>query len=84
MIPVKPLDIVTTHPTPLRTENSPSSPPWTQRLEDLSPSTSSDSSIDSPLTPTSTQSMSFSLTGRRMSKLRSFLSIRRQKGQQAF
>ncbi|KAH8556184.1 hypothetical protein BGW37DRAFT_471415 [Umbelopsis sp. PMI_123] len=81
---VKPLDIIATRSSPMSIETPPSTPPWSPGLEALSPSTSSDSSFDTPLTPTSSQGSPLSLTGRRMSKLRTFLSIRRPKGQQAF
>ncbi|KAI8577726.1 hypothetical protein K450DRAFT_250544 [Umbelopsis ramanniana AG] len=81
------LTINTTRSTPLPIETAPSTPPsWSPKLEALSPSPSSDSdsSFDTPLTPTASNSSAFSMSGKRISKLRTLLSIRRPKGQQAF
>ncbi|KAI9286809.1 hypothetical protein BC943DRAFT_320008 [Umbelopsis sp. AD052] len=81
------LTINTTRSTPIPIETTPSSPPsWSPKMEALSPSPSSDSdtSFDTPLTPTVSNSSAFSMSGKRITKLRTLLSIRRPKGQQAF
>ncbi|KAJ2963491.1 hypothetical protein NQZ79_g1542 [Umbelopsis isabellina] len=80
---VSPIQIPTLSTSPLDI-GSPATPTLSPVMQGLSPSTSSDSSIDTPLTPVASQSSPIISPVRRVSKLRSFLSFRRAKGQAAF